>query len=304
MNEIPGAPRPMSLPVRTRLVLGFVLTLGLLAAVVLLAYRNTERLVNIGLGVPASQTIIAELEGLLTGVQAAETGLRGYLLTERDDYLVPFEKAKEDVAGHRARLAPLADDVPTIARIDTLADRKIRELDSVFAAYRSGGIPAARAAVLGGSGRTLLDSLRETVSTLSDERAEAGRAARRIAAQRSGEALRSIALLSLSALLLLGALAIALVRFLNERIGVEASLVAERGQLEERVRDRTVEVERERERATQEAARAREVAQEYRTLVEQVQDYAIFRLDREGRPQSWNEGVARVLGYGEDEFLG
>ncbi len=44
--------------------------------------------------------------------------------------------------------------------------------------------------------------------------------------------------------------------------------------------------------------------QMYRTLVEQVRDYAIFRTDLAGRPTSWNAGVKRVLGFDEEEFLG
>jgi two-component system, cell cycle sensor histidine kinase and response regulator CckA len=42
----------------------------------------------------------------------------------------------------------------------------------------------------------------------------------------------------------------------------------------------------------------------WRLLVEQVKDYAIFMMDTAGRNASWNEGVARVLGFGESEFLG
>jgi two-component system cell cycle sensor histidine kinase/response regulator CckA len=42
----------------------------------------------------------------------------------------------------------------------------------------------------------------------------------------------------------------------------------------------------------------------WRLLVEQVKDYAIFMMDPAGRTASWNEGVARVLGFGEAEFLG
>lgn len=42
----------------------------------------------------------------------------------------------------------------------------------------------------------------------------------------------------------------------------------------------------------------------YRVLVEQVKDYAIFRTDPEGRPTTWNEGVRRVLGFEEHEFVG
>jgi two-component system, cell cycle sensor histidine kinase and response regulator CckA len=42
----------------------------------------------------------------------------------------------------------------------------------------------------------------------------------------------------------------------------------------------------------------------WRMLVEQVKDYAIFMMDTAGRNASWNEGVARVLGFQESEFVG
>jgi PAS domain S-box-containing protein len=48
----------------------------------------------------------------------------------------------------------------------------------------------------------------------------------------------------------------------------------------------------------------RESEERYRTLVAQVNDYAIFRVDLEGRPVTWNEGVERVLGFTEKEFVG
>ncbi|MCA1588881.1 MAG: PAS domain S-box protein [Acidobacteria bacterium] len=42
----------------------------------------------------------------------------------------------------------------------------------------------------------------------------------------------------------------------------------------------------------------------HRTLVEQIRDYAIFRTDIHGRATTWNEGVERVLGFTEEEFIG
>lgn len=44
--------------------------------------------------------------------------------------------------------------------------------------------------------------------------------------------------------------------------------------------------------------------QRYRMLVEQVKDYAIFMIDLSGKATSWNEGVLRVLGFAENEFMG
>jgi two-component system CheB/CheR fusion protein len=62
-------------------------------------------------------------------------------------------------------------------------------------------------------------------------------------------------------------------------------------------RDAAAELERH-------AAALRESEARYRALIGQVRDYAIFRLDLAGRATSWNEGVGRVLGFDEQEFLG
>jgi PAS domain S-box-containing protein len=43
--------------------------------------------------------------------------------------------------------------------------------------------------------------------------------------------------------------------------------------------------------------------QRFRDLIAQVEDYAIFLTDENGRPTSWNEGVRHVLGFEEKEFL-
>ncbi|HET6425850.1 MAG TPA: CheR family methyltransferase, partial [Planctomycetaceae bacterium] len=48
----------------------------------------------------------------------------------------------------------------------------------------------------------------------------------------------------------------------------------------------------------------REQQAQFLTLVEQIQDYAIFMTDPESRSVSWNIGVKRVLGFEESEFIG
>ena len=42
----------------------------------------------------------------------------------------------------------------------------------------------------------------------------------------------------------------------------------------------------------------------YRILVEQVEDYAIFALDVEGRVRTWNAGAERLKGYAPSEIIG
>jgi PAS domain S-box-containing protein len=48
----------------------------------------------------------------------------------------------------------------------------------------------------------------------------------------------------------------------------------------------------------------RESETRFRTLVQSVQDYAIFMLDVDGRVREWPEGAARVMGYTASEVLG
>jgi PAS domain S-box-containing protein len=57
-------------------------------------------------------------------------------------------------------------------------------------------------------------------------------------------------------------------------------------------------------------ARAEETASllqdfdQFRLLVDQVKDYAIFMLDPSGNVRSWNRGAERIKGYSADEILG
>jgi len=52
-------------------------------------------------------------------------------------------------------------------------------------------------------------------------------------------------------------------------------------------------------------AEAESLAEErFRTPADQVVNYAIFMVDRQGRNATWNKGVQRMLGYSMVEFLG
>src|SRR5258708_3794630 len=43
---------------------------------------------------------------------------------------------------------------------------------------------------------------------------------------------------------------------------------------------------------------------EFQLLIGAIADYAIFRLDSEGRVASWNLGAQRIKGYAGDEIIG
>jgi PAS domain S-box-containing protein len=57
----------------------------------------------------------------------------------------------------------------------------------------------------------------------------------------------------------------------------------------------------ERESARERLAQSEE---RYRRLVEEIQDYAIFMLDPQGRVASWNRGAQKIIGYKAGDILG
>ena len=50
--------------------------------------------------------------------------------------------------------------------------------------------------------------------------------------------------------------------------------------------------------------RSRRQKEKWRLLVNQVEEYAIFMLDRDGFVTTWNEGAKNMKGYAEKEILG
>lgn len=49
--------------------------------------------------------------------------------------------------------------------------------------------------------------------------------------------------------------------------------------------------------------RLRDSEERYRAVTAEVKDYAIFRIDPQGRALTWNQGVARIFGFEEADFL-
>jgi PAS domain S-box-containing protein len=98
---------------------------------------------------------------------------------------------------------------------------------------------------------------------------------------------------------------------LNQLDAAMAELRGRQAELESHVRTRTEDLE-EANRLLKEdiAARRRteqmltESERRFRLMVDSVVDYAIFRLDTEGRVASWNAGAQRIKGYTADDIIG
>ena len=269
--------------IKTRLLLALAAAFLLLVSIVTLAYLSTRSLIAVGDESVAESDVLVELQETFSTVRSAESAQRGYILTGEMPYRAPYDAAIVQVERHRARLRAIGDGSPAIERIDGLIERKMTEVDSVLTIYAAEGREAALARVASGEGRLLMDSLQAAVAAAVDDRAVRLEAATERSQDRARVAVLMVAALAVTGLVALVAMTMALLRYLAERARSEHALAAE---------------------ADRAAGRAVAAEERFRDFVEQVKDYAIFRCDRDGYVTSWNEGVERVLGYSEREFIG
>ncbi|CAN5196770.1 hypothetical protein BH11PSE10_BH11PSE10_15970 [soil metagenome] len=115
---------------------------------------------------------------LLVALLNAETGQRGYLLTNRADYLEPYKDAVQQLEALLQALQIHADSAdqerdpqrrPALARMRELVGLKLAELAQSIRLHDSGDHQAAMALILSNQGQQHMDALRKTLAEMQSE---------------------------------------------------------------------------------------------------------------------------------------
>ena len=114
-----------------------------------------------------------QLIRVLSLVQAAETGQRGFLLTGRDDYLEPYTRGVSELPPNLYRLADLVSDNPSqvasVADLRQVVKQKLDELGSTIDASKAGHQADALAIVNNDSGFRLMQQIRRKIAAMQAE---------------------------------------------------------------------------------------------------------------------------------------
>ncbi|HEX4196461.1 MAG TPA: CHASE3 domain-containing protein [Caulobacteraceae bacterium] len=151
----------------------------------------------------------AEQTGIvLSLVQGAETGQRGYVLTGDPAFLTPYRDGVRDLEQALARLDEVAGPDPAqaerMARLRVEMDAKLVEMALVIRVRQALGEPTAAARIARGSGKAEMDAIRSTLGELHRaELAEIQAASERYQASSAAEHALSLALMAALALFVL-----------------------------------------------------------------------------------------------------
>ena len=228
----------------------FAFPVALLAAMLMLGIsestyqRADKQLSQLG----SMAQVRLELAHVLRRMTDAESGQRGYLLTDGPDYLEPYRHASLDVLDAIAKLKALyseRQDSASLARLAELASdarTKLSELDEVITLHDNGRLSQARDLMLFGIGRDRMDDIRRTADLLleaENQRVAQGRANTFATLQLSRIGVAAMTLISL---LVLGMFLRQSRQLDRQREALARQLLAERDHLEAEVALRTTEL--------------------------------------------------------------
>lgn len=156
------------------------------------AHFNIDRMARTEQETVHVRSVQLELTELLSSIKDAETGHRGFLLTERPEYLDPYTRAERSYHDQfAATQALLADDPAAVERLKTverLATEKFAEMRTILDVWRAQGRERAVELMAVDQGRRLMDDLRQSIDELLaaqnralDDRTRAGRENLRLA---------------------------------------------------------------------------------------------------------------------------
>ena len=160
---------------RTWLFVGVGLLLALVVVNAGTEYRQTKELHEDAAWVSHTHQVIAALDELLSTVKDAETGQRGYVITDNKDFLQPYNSALSNYEGQIERVAALTADNPRqqarMGRLKELVAARLTILARVVAELNTTGFEAARQDVAMGDGQKAMHALRNFVAEMQrDER--------------------------------------------------------------------------------------------------------------------------------------
>ncbi|MGQ4647055.1 CHASE3 domain-containing protein [Lyngbya aestuarii] len=121
--------------------------------------------------VSKSYKIKSDLDQIEQLITDAETGQRGFVYTNRENFLEPYNKATQKIENVFADLKEKIENNPEqlskFDQLQELSQQKIAETATAIALKREGNDQELRALILSGRGKQLMDSVREKLAEMS-----------------------------------------------------------------------------------------------------------------------------------------
>ena len=159
------------LPIRT--LIGFLIAIAAIAIVARLSYIALKDTVRSAQRVTNTLEATAHLQTILSTMKDAETGQRGFMLTDDEHYLGPYLYAKATLAAEIAAVRALVADDPEQQRhlyvLEQRCADKMAELARTIELRRQGGAAEALTVIRTNHGNELMERIRAITAQMAAE---------------------------------------------------------------------------------------------------------------------------------------
>lgn len=229
--------------------LGLTLATLIVVGVGGLALQNLSALMTGSQRVQHSLEVLEEFETMLVLMVDAETGQRGYVITGDEVFLDPYAAAvaSDGIAAHIQRLRQMTLDNPShqqqLDSLEPLIVERLMRLHQTIEVRRAQGFEAARQLVASGEGKLVMDEIRQTLVEMRAEEDQWLRSRTSVEAASARHTINAVLLGAILAGVMVIVSIVMLSRENTQRQRAEQALRELNAQLEERVQQRTLELQ-------------------------------------------------------------
>ncbi len=163
----------MRITITKKLAAGFGACLVFLILAGTISYFETNFQIETSAWIKHTHEVIASILLVESLLKDAETGQRGYLLTNQARYLEPYEDALQKIAEEIEKLTFLTQDnqkqQENILDIENLIQNKLDELEETISLQSTQGSASALSIVLSDKGKNIMDNIRKKIFEMESE---------------------------------------------------------------------------------------------------------------------------------------
>ncbi len=152
---------------RLRIIITFSLSILILALVGAYAYQSTKRYKESSEWVSHTQQVITEAQAILLQVQDIETAQRGFVISDNNEFLVPYNKGLINLPIAYRHLDKLISDNPSQRKLFAETYKQIQKkcafAKKVVNTRSNSGFEDAQKLVISGTGENLMVEIRSSI---------------------------------------------------------------------------------------------------------------------------------------------
>ena len=254
----------------------FALVLALLVGSGIASYVMADRYAARQELVVHTYEVVSLIHDTVAKLEAAENAARGYVLVGDETLLIDFDVAQGVLPERLNRLQTLTSDNPDqqkrIEQLRPLITERLNLLQQSIQFQKAGQSSLDQQVELTRRGIAIDDQIRPLLTGMEDKESRLLQSRSAGSNRAQGRFMAILMLAFLLASMVLVSIFLMMIAEVTRRTRAEAS--------------------------------ARENEEKFRLLVTGIQDYAIIRLDLDGRITTWNRGAEGLFGYTALEILG